>query len=119
MGARAFSAAVGGLAGKRDICATGKGKCPRGLGLPPCRRVCTIKRLTAAPLRHCRRGGAAEKFWGRMMSSCADGLSMRDIVGKLRALAAENGLDFGIVAWRYRHESETYNLVGARPAPIV
>lgn len=56
--------------------------------------------------------------WARMMSSCADGLSMRDIVRKLRALAAENGLDFDIVAWRYRHESETYNLVGARPRPI-
>lgn len=56
--------------------------------------------------------------WGRMMSSCADGLSMRDIVRKLRALAAENGLDFGIVAWRYRHESETYNLVGGGPVPI-
>lgn len=56
--------------------------------------------------------------WGRMMSSCADGLSMRDIVRKLRALSAENGLDFGIVAWRYRHESETYNLAGAGPVPI-
>lgn len=59
-----------------------------------------------------------QDLWGRMMSSCADGLSMRDIVLKLRSLASENGLDFDIVAWRYRHESETYNLAGTKPRPI-
>ena len=56
--------------------------------------------------------------WEKMMKSETTGISTRNIVNKLKSLSKEYGLDFNIVAWRYRYESHNYRIYGVKPSPI-
>ena len=58
-------------------------------------------------------------LWNSMMK-CGPihGLRFGNIVDRLRSLAEENHLDFNIVVWRWKFESNNYQLKGARPVPI-
>lgn len=58
-------------------------------------------------------------LWSKMMKSgTAHGLWFGDIVDSLKMLSDENHLDFNIVVWRWKYESQNYQLKGARPIPI-
>ena len=59
-----------------------------------------------------------EAVWNKMMRSGATSLRMGNIVSRLKELSKENSLDFNIVIWRYKYESNNYQLRGARPVPI-
>lgn len=56
--------------------------------------------------------------WKKMMESEVNGISTRNIVNKLKSLSKIYGLDFNIVAWRYRYESHNYRIYGIKPSPI-
>ena len=58
------------------------------------------------------------EVWKKMMSTKVSSLSSVIIIRKLRELSEMNGLDFNIVAWRYRYESHNYNL-SIKPVHIV
>lgn len=57
--------------------------------------------------------------WRKMMNTGVDGISAKNIVKKLKQLSEEYGLDFNIVAWRYRYESHNYKLPGITIKRIV
>ncbi len=60
----------------------------------------------------------SRQTWKKMMNSGSDNISTKNIVGRLKILSKENGLDFNIVAWRYKHESKQYALSGVKSVPI-
>lgn len=58
-------------------------------------------------------------LWASMMNnSYVTGLWADNIVKKLKLLSKENHLDFNIVAWRYKYETNQYNLRGIKSSPI-
>ena len=59
-----------------------------------------------------------EAVWNKMMRSGATSLRMGNIVSRLKELSKENSLDFNIVIWRYKYDSNNYQLRGTRPVPI-
>lgn len=59
-----------------------------------------------------------KELWNKMMNSKSDGISAKNIVGKLKRLSEENHLDFNIVVWRYKYESNTYKLYGTKAVHI-
>ena len=60
-----------------------------------------------------------ETLWNTMMKSGPlYDLRFGNIVERLRTLSEENHLDFHIVVWRWKYESQIYQLKGVRPAPI-
>ena len=60
----------------------------------------------------------APSIWKKMMNSETNGISSKNIINKLKSLSKENHLDFNVVVWRYKYESHTYNLYGAKPVMI-
>ena len=61
----------------------------------------------------------SKKLWNSMMdSSSMGGIRYGNIVEKLRALSEENNLNPDIVIWRWKYESQIFQLKGTRPAPI-
>ena len=60
-----------------------------------------------------------EDVWASIMSGGTDSIANSSIVKVLKQGAAKNSLNFDIVAWRYRYESERYNLYGMKARPIV
>ena len=61
----------------------------------------------------------SKPLWNSMMKSGpVYGIRFGNIVEKLRTLSAENHLDFNIVVWRWKYESQIYQLKGTRPVPI-
>lgn len=59
-----------------------------------------------------------ETVWNKMMSSGVTSLRIGNIVSRLKELSQENNLNFNIVAWRYKFESNNYKLRGTKPIPI-
>lgn len=57
-------------------------------------------------------------IWKKMMRSETNGLMPKNIINKLKSLSKEYHLDFNVVVWRYKYESHTYNLYGAKPVMI-
>ncbi len=61
----------------------------------------------------------SQRLWDSMMNSgTVNGLRFGNIVDQLRILSAENNLDFNIVVWRWKYESNNYQLKGTKPVPI-
>lgn len=60
-----------------------------------------------------------EAVWNKMMLSGVTSLRMGSIVSRLKELSKENHLDPNIVIWRYKFESNNYQLRGTRPVPII
>ena len=60
-----------------------------------------------------------EAVWNKMMLSGVTSLRMGNIVSRLKELSKENHLDPNIVIWRYKFESNNYQLRGTRPVPII
>lgn len=57
--------------------------------------------------------------WRRMMRGASvNGLMYANIARELQKLSSLNRLDFGIVSWRYRHESKKYAIKGIKAVPI-
>lgn len=60
-----------------------------------------------------------QKLWDDMMESGPlTGLRFGNIVARLKKLSQEHHLDFNIVVWRWKYESQTYSFKGIRPIPI-
>lgn len=60
-----------------------------------------------------------QSLWNSMMKcGPVSGLRFGNIVDKLKILSEENHLDFNIVVWRWKFESQIYQLKGAKPVPI-
>ena len=57
-------------------------------------------------------------IWKKMMSTGTKNLSNQYILRTLKQLSSEYSLDFNIVAWRYKYESNRYNLYGIKSQPI-
>ena len=53
-----------------------------------------------------------EAVWNKMMLSGVTSLRMGNIVSRLKELSKENHLDPNIVIWRYKFESNNYQLRG-------
>ena len=60
-----------------------------------------------------------KEIWKKMMSTGTNNLSNRYILKILKQLSSEYSLDFNIVAWRYKYESNRYNLYGIKSQPIL
>lgn len=59
------------------------------------------------------------KTWNTMMKSCSiQGLRFGNIVERLKTLAKEHNLDFNLVVWRWKYESQIYQLKGIKATPI-
>jgi len=57
--------------------------------------------------------------WKKMMSSAqVKGLWSVNIAHELKKVAQDNHLDFGIVSWRYMHETNIYAIRGFKRIPI-
>lgn len=57
--------------------------------------------------------------WKRMMKGATvNGLMYSNIARELKNLADSNHLNFGIVSWRYRHESKKYAIKGMKAVAI-
>ena len=60
-----------------------------------------------------------QSLWNSMMKcGPVSGLRFGNIVDKLKILSEENHLDFNIVVWRWKFESQIYQLKGVKPVPI-
>ena len=60
----------------------------------------------------------SQKLWNSMMRSAVQGLRFGNIADRLKDLSIEHHLDFNIVVWRWKFESQNYQLKGAKPMPI-
>lgn len=57
--------------------------------------------------------------WKRMMNTAqVNGLWGANIANVLKKVSSENHLDFGIVSWRYMHETNIYAIRGLKRTPI-
>ena len=60
-----------------------------------------------------------QKLWDKMMKNRpSNGLRFGNIVDSLKTLSEENHLDFNIVVWRWKFESQIYQLKGIQTVPI-
>lgn len=60
-----------------------------------------------------------KETWKNMMDDAnVKGLWGRNIVKELRRVSSDRHLDFGIVSWRYRHETNIYAIKGMERIPI-
>jgi len=58
-------------------------------------------------------------LWRKMISDArVKGLWGANIAKELRKISADNHLDFGIVSWRYRYETNNYAIKGLKRTPI-
>lgn len=58
-------------------------------------------------------------IWRRMMNTAqVKGLWGVNIAQELKKISSDNHLDFGIVSWRYRHETNIYAIKGLKRTPI-
>lgn len=61
----------------------------------------------------------SQSLWNSMMRcGPVNGLRFGNIVDRLKTLSEENHLDYNIVVWRWKFESQIYQLKGAKPVPI-
>lgn len=59
------------------------------------------------------------KTWDTMMrSGSIQGLRFGNIVERLKTLSKEHNLDFNLVVWRWKYESQIYQLKGIKATPI-
>lgn len=59
------------------------------------------------------------KTWNTMMrSGSIQGLRFGNIVERLKILSKEHNLDFNLVVWRWKYESQIYQLKGIKATPI-
>ena len=60
----------------------------------------------------------SQKLWNTMMRSNVQGLRFGNIADRLKDLSIEYHLDYNIVVWRWKYESQNYQLKGVKPKPI-
>lgn len=59
------------------------------------------------------------KIWNIMMrSGYIQGIRFGNIVERLKTLSKEHNLDFNLVVWRWKYESQIYQLKGIKSTPI-
>ena len=59
------------------------------------------------------------KTWNTMMrSSSIQGIRFGNIIERLKTLSKEHNLDFNLVVWRWKYESQIYQLKGIKATPI-
>lgn len=58
------------------------------------------------------------ELWESMMETQSK-IGDKSIVSTLRRLSSENNLNFNLVLWRYRYETQRYNIIGGKSNPIV
>lgn len=56
--------------------------------------------------------------WRNIMNTSSKGIGVNNIVSHLKRQAKINGLNFGLVLWRYKFETHTYALRGVNVAKI-
>lgn len=59
----------------------------------------------------------SKDIWRKLWTYKSE-ISESRIVSTLRKFSKANNLNFDIVCWRYKHETNRYNLYGTKPSPI-